>query len=295
MLVRWFRAYTYTIIFSSLIALLMWQVEGRSIKDTLTISLCIGLSICTVAFVLVSTNSIEPKIRSILTPPIGLCIAVLLSGWMVQDDMLYFLHVAPQRLWIMVFFGTIGFVVYVSAVRTTIAKKKLMVATENEAEQARQALQAQLALLRVQIVPHFLFNTLSNIHSLITHRPDDAQKTLENLSTLLRRSLEQADEQFISLKMEADILRAYLDIQKIRMGDRLQYQLDIPSELQQLSVPPLLLQPLVENAVKHGLDTAKGGSVEIKALQVEDSVYISVTDDGIGVQMTGSAISSHYP
>jgi len=293
MLVRWIRAYTYTIIFSTLIALLMWQVEGKPIQVNLIISLCIGLSICTISIALVATRRIEPKIRSVLTPAIGLCIGVVLSGWILYGDALYYLQVAPWRIWIMVFFGTVGSTIYVSYLRLKSAKKKLADAAEKETQQAEQALQAQLKLLQVQIVPHFLFNTLSNIHSLIAHRPQDAQRTLENLSVLLRRSLEQTDEQFITLQMEFKILRAYLDIQKIRMGDKLQYQLDIPKELYQLQIPSLLLQPLVENAVIHGLNTVEGGSVEVRVRQAGDLLHISVTDDGFGIQPACSTTGTH--
>jgi len=271
----------------------MWQVEGKPIRVNLIISLCIGLSICTISFALVATRRIDPKIRSLLTPAIGLCIGVLLSGWILYDDAFYYLSVAPRRIWIMVFFGTVGSAIYVSYLRVGSAKKKLADAAEKEAQQTEQAIHAQLTLLQTQIVPHFLFNTLSNIHSLIAHRPQDAQRTLENLSVLLRRSLDQTGEQFISLEMEFNILRAYLDIQKIRMGDRLRYHLDIPKELHQFCIPPLLLQPLVENAVIHGLDSVNGGSIEVMARQVGDSININVTDDGIGIQLAGSTAGTH--
>lgn len=289
---RWVLTYTFTIVFSTLTALMMWQVEGTPFQVNLIISMCIGLSICTISVVLAAIK-IEPTIRSILTPVTGLCIGVVLAGWMQYGDALYYPRVAPNRIWILFFFGTVGSVVYISYVRVNSAKEKLADSAKKAAQQAEQALQAQLTLLQTQIVPHFLFNTLSNIHSLIAHRPQDAQRTIENLSVLLRRSLEQTCEQFISLQMEFNILQAYLDIQKIRMGERLQYRLDIPKELHQFWIPPLLLQPLVENAVIHGLGTANGGSIEILARQVDESIHIKVLDDGPGVQLTGSVADTH--
>jgi len=258
-------------------------------------SLSIGLPLCTIDQLLLSfgkrpqfVRSIHPNIRKILVPTICILVGILLAGWVVFDDVLHYFHVAPKSLWVFFFFGAIGSTIYLSHMRIRESKIMLAESAAREVEQSQRAVQAQLAMLQAQIEPHFLFNTLSNIHSLVRDRPAEAQRTLENLSVLLRRSFEHTREQFISLEMEIDIVRAYLDIHKIRMGDKLMYSLDVPVELLRIEVPPLILQPLVENAVVHGLGAVTGGLVSVHVRCDNECVELSVVDDGVGIDATYS-------
>jgi len=151
------------------------------------------------------------------------------------------------------------------------------------ADLERQALDAQLRSLQAQIEPHFLFNTLANVVSLIDTAPADARRMLERLIALLRQSLAASRGEQVSLAQEADLLRAYLDILSIRMGPRLAFRIDIPDELLARRVPPLLLQPLVENAVQHGIEPkVEGGRVDVRARADGDSLLLEVSDDGLG-------------
>jgi sensor histidine kinase YesM len=150
-------------------------------------------------------------------------------------------------------------------------------------ELQRQALDAQLRSLQAQIEPHFLFNTLANVVSLIDSAPDDARRMLERLIDLLRASLAVSRSERTTLGQEAGLIAAYLDILRIRMGDRLSYTLSVPPNLTNVHIPPLTLQPLVENSVKHGLEPKlEGGSVHLSARTEGDSLLLEVEDDGLG-------------
>jgi signal transduction histidine kinase len=151
------------------------------------------------------------------------------------------------------------------------------------AELERQALDAQLRSLQAQIEPHFLFNTLANVVSLIDTAPADARRMLEKLIALLRQSLAASRAEQVSLGQETDLLRAYLDILSIRMGQRLSYEIDVPEELRGQRVLPLLVQPLVENAIQHGLEPkVEGGTVRVRAWSDGRALALEVSDDGLG-------------
>jgi sensor histidine kinase YesM len=151
------------------------------------------------------------------------------------------------------------------------------------AELERLALDAQLRSLQAQIEPHFLFNTLANVVSLIDVSPDKARRMLERLIDLLRASLAASRSERATLGQECDLVAAYLDILGIRMGDRLRYRIDVPADLANASIPPLALQPLVENAIRHGLEPKlAGGSITVRARRADGVLQLDVEDDGLG-------------
>jgi LytS/YehU family sensor histidine kinase len=133
----------------------------------------------------------------------------------------------------------------------------------------------------MQLQPHFLFNTLNTIAELVHDDPDKADEMITGLSDLLRRTLEMGDEQQITLAGEAALLETYLDIQRIRFGERLQVRIHIDEEVREALVPVLLLQPVVENAIRHGLSArAAAGRIEITARRDGGRLLIDVRDDG---------------
>lgn len=158
----------------------------------------------------------------------------------------------------------------------------------------KNAAEAELKLLQSQMEPHFLFNTLSNIISLIDTDHDKARRMLESLTAFLRCSLLTARQRTVTLSQELDLVQSYLEIFAMRMGDRLSYGIDVPESLRDFSIPPLLIQPLVENAVKHGLEPSmQGGTITVHAIREGNSVRISVSDTGAGINVasSGSGIS----
>ncbi|HVL76003.1 MAG TPA: histidine kinase [Noviherbaspirillum sp.] len=151
------------------------------------------------------------------------------------------------------------------------------------AEIERRALQAQLQLLQAQTEPHMLFNTLANLQGLIAVDPPRAGAMLDQLIQYLRASLSSSRAQAVTLEQEFALLDAYLGLMKVRMDARLSYRLDLPAELAALPVPPMLLQPLVENAIKHGLEPKlDGGALEVKATRRDRELVLSVCDTGLG-------------
>jgi two-component system, LytTR family, sensor kinase len=144
---------------------------------------------------------------------------------------------------------------------------------------------AQLAALRRQIEPHFMFNTLNSIAGLVRdHRNEAAVSMIVGLSEFLRRASEDSHRPQVTLAEEVEYLQRYLDIQKVRFGDRLQVNVDIPADLLHLQVPSLLLQPLVENAIKHGIaQRVAGGTVRVAGARDDGNLRLSVYNDGPSV------------
>ena len=151
----------------------------------------------------------------------------------------------------------------------------------------RQASEAQLMLLQSQLEPHMLFNTLANLRALIGSDPERATAMLDRLNGFLRATLEASRESptgHHTLHAEFERLRDYLELMGVRMGERLRFELHLPPKLAQHPVPPLLLQPLVENAIKHGLEPKlEGGMVRVSASAEAGMLTLAVEDTGLGL------------
>ena len=160
---------------------------------------------------------------------------------------------------------------------------------EREQEMGRLATEAELRALRAQLNPHFLFNALNTLGHLMQVSPDRALATLYQLTGLLRAVLRRTNGQFVALREELDIVASYLAIERERFQERLTVSIEVPQELQHARIPPLVLQPLVENAVKHGVGPIRdGGSVTVRAWRdttgddVAGFLRLTVVDTGIG-------------
>jgi sensor histidine kinase YesM len=150
-------------------------------------------------------------------------------------------------------------------------------------EAEKQSLAAQLRMLQAQIEPHFLFNSLANVAALIDTDRKLAGSLLEALIRYLRSSLARTRAEGGTLGDEVALLTAYLEVLKVRMGNRLDYRFDIVPELLAAAFPPMLLQPLVENAIRHGLEPkVAGGRITVSAQKQGERLRIAVADDGLG-------------
>ncbi|ADW71423.1 sensor histidine kinase [Granulicella tundricola] len=144
--------------------------------------------------------------------------------------------------------------------------------------------EARLNSLRMQLDPHFLFNALNTVSSQVEREPKLARKMIEHLGDLLRLSLDSQGVQEISLAEELAFLDHYLAIQKIRFGDALKVEMQIAPEVKDALVPSLFIQPLVENAIRHGISKrARGGVILLSARRFEEALMIQVLDDGVGL------------
>lgn len=157
----------------------------------------------------------------------------------------------------------------------------------------QQLTQSQLQALRMQLNPHFLFNTLQTISAIMETNVAGARRLMVELSDLLRRSLDSGRTPLVPLREEIDFLRRYLAIEAERMGPRLRVHLDVKPDAEGALVPPLLLQPLVENAIRHGISTlAAGGTVSVEAYVEYDLLVVDVYDSGPGFRTDAPAPAS---
>lgn len=168
---------------------------------------------------------------------------------------------------------------------------------------------SRLQLLRGQLHPHFLFNTLHSVSALLYDNPAAAERMLAGLRDLLRAALSDPDVQMVTLREELDFLKAYVEIEQTRLGGRLRVSWEVAAELERLPVPRLLLQPLVENAIRHGVAPRRsGGTVRVVARYEGEGAVLEVHDDGVGLPPgwaprpgavglanTRARIQDHYP
>jgi len=146
--------------------------------------------------------------------------------------------------------------------------------------------EARLNALRMQLDPHFLFNALNTISSHVERDPKLTRRMIEHLGDLLRMSLESKDRQEVPLIEEIAFLEHYLEIQKIRFGDQLRVVMDVGPGVRYAAVPAMVIQPLVENAIRHGISRrASGGTVTVRAVADGERLEIRVTDDGVGLPL----------
>ncbi len=153
----------------------------------------------------------------------------------------------------------------------------------NEQRLLRMKTKAELEALRAKVNPHFLFNTLNSISSLIPVDPAKAEEMVQKLSHLFRYILDASNHEFMKLIEEVEFIEEYLEIEKVRLGERLSYNIELDNKLADFSIPGLLLQPLVENSVKHGIATTEtGGNIQVKCATNNGFCEIKIDDNGKG-------------
>lgn len=212
---------------------------------------------------------------------IGLTLAFAISGVGSWSDIY-----VMRSMTIGLFFGLIGVITFLLSERIEMEKQQRQMA---QSESARREIEANLKLLQAQIEPHFLFNTLANVGSLIDTDPALAKQLLERLNDWLRVALVRARSDSAILGDELDMLENYLQILKVRFGERLRWLIDVPGDIRLTSFPPMLLQPLVENAVRHGIEPKiGGGEIFIRARIENGKLHCEVRDDGVGIQVADS-------
>jgi LytS/YehU family sensor histidine kinase len=195
-----------------------------------------------------------------------------------------------QTVILWVAFGSAISYFFYSKARIKISKEILQQERINRLTSEKETLEANLKLLQAQVEPHFLFNTLSNVLSLIDTDPTKGKSMLVDLIHYLRTSLSRTLPMVTTLDQEMNIIKAYLNIQKVRMGERLSFSIELPDALREHPFPPMLLQPLVDNAVKHGLEPAiEGGEISIKVVEENGLIRIEVQDTGNGFSFYNTA------
>jgi two-component system LytT family sensor kinase len=221
----------------------------------------------------------------LLLAPIGLEFLRQAIGARWTDHRLFYLSVPPASIWMLM----VVLLATVLGVATPIKIWNNARIEHRLQEQEKLLLAAKIEALAAQINPHFLFNTLASISSLIRTQPETARALVMRLSGLLRRLMRSTDH-FVTLREELEAIDEYLAIEVVRFGPQLKVDKQISPDTLDVVVPSMILQPLVENSIKHGFARKVGGGrITISAMRVDDHAVIEVRDDGLG--MTEAALS----
>lgn len=282
-----------TVVFNTVIALFLTHLGfGGGLVLNFLFSQCIGLCMC--AFILAGHCFVRgPSILAhgillMVAMPAGAVAGTFIGALIAGIPFSEIVEGRPARfiqlLFVGILFGTMITYFFFSRERISEAETQLQEEQIRGLTLEKKALETHLKLLQAQIEPHFLFITLSNVLSLLESDPVRGKAMLEDLTRYLRASLSRTRDRMTTLGQELDLLRAYLGIYKVRMGDRLRYTIDIPERLNHLPFPPMLVQPLVENALKHGLEPRmEGGEIHVSVEERQGCLRLSVADTGPGL------------
>lgn len=291
----------YALVLNVLCALFITYVlsGGQSFWLNLLASMCIG----GIAFLLIDGIRLAwwgeqrraPRLPFtalvIVSAAVAQVTGTMLFGWLADIEVPAPVAMSPRNVGMTVFtLAVAGTAILFFSSREKIARLQMEAAQEKARAEsvARHAMQTQLQLLQAQIEPHMLFNTLANLQGLISFDPDRAQLLLDQLIQYLRATLSSSRAGATTLEQEFSLMQAYLGLMSIRMGARLTYALDLPDDLRQIKVPPMLLQPLVENAIQHGLEPKiEGGHIHVQASSDGGVLTLTVSDDGLGLDHPG--------
>jgi len=223
-------------------------------------------------------------------PILGVFPGYLLAFWILRWRNGYEWLFAPRSIISIVALSLVltGLLLLIFVPRERAARAEATIAREQArvAAAEKETTTAQLKLLEAQVEPHFLYNTLANVVSLVDGEPALAKRMIERLIALLRATAAAATGS-ATLGGQVELLRAYLEILELRMGARLRWRIDLPAELAGLRVPPMLLQPIVENAIKHGLEpTVDGGALTVTVRRDDRRLLLEVADTGRGIRAT---------
>jgi signal transduction histidine kinase len=300
------RDFVYTFIFNTLIGLVFTALAlmfsdrvdlGRQLFVTFVFAQCIGYTIYLLMsgfFALVPAarggRTMARWIGYTVVPVIGVFIGYWIAATVLDARQSRAEMFTPRGMAAIAAVAVViaGILVAIFASRERAARAPALAAREEARANAaeKEATLARMQLLEAQVEPHFLYNTLAHVVSLVDAEPPLAKRMLHRLIDLLRATAASASAR-VTLGRELDLVRAYLDLIAMRMGPRLAWSIDAPADLAGVEVPPMLLQPVVENAIKHGLEpNVSGGRVDVRARREDGALVLTVTDTGVGVAAT---------
>jgi sensor histidine kinase YesM len=260
--------------------------SGKIFISNLIFSQFIGITclFCVyIAFYVFNTGKLRHQILIALGAIlVGSIVAVAARGISPADNMLAYVRNMSKSL----IFGSVFIFIFVSLEK--ISRANALIAEEKikSLDLEKRAVETELQLLQSQTEPHFLFNTLSNVISLLDAEPQKAKSMLRNFVDFLRTSMSVRRSGAIPVSQELELIRCYLGVMKTRMGKRLDYTIDADDAVLGHRIPPLLIQPLVENAIKHGLEPkTEGGRIALHGSREDDIIRIEIIDSGAGIDV----------
>lgn len=293
---EYIKHYAFTVLICLAIATLLWALGVDAFVESVVFSLCIGLSIhtITIAGIVLFHPSAVWKLW-ILSIPFGVAAGLSLGAWINQVPAAELIAGgSPMLSLIISLIASYVFYSYYSMIemRDLLRRREIAQVTSE-----KRLVETQLKLLQSQIEPHFLFNTLSHVVSLIGSDAERAEVMLRKLTQFLRVSLRRSRSERATLRDELDLIDDYLAILKIRMDERLTYTIHVDVDDDAFTFPPLILQPLVENAVVHGIEPLEeGGTINVSVTSEHERLVVRVADSGRGLGTgeggTGMGISN---
>jgi sensor histidine kinase YesM len=283
-----FRALSYTVLFDTFIALVLTGIRfGGGFVENFIISQCIGISICILVLIGLSLFKPANPLFMLFVVVVAIIIGTLI-GWTLGSmaaglPISFFEHHFIPAIILGIMFGSI--ISYFFFSRERISQTEILVQEERIKRLAKEKEMAEtnLRFLQAQIEPHFLFNTLSNILSLLDADLERGKSMLTDFIHYLRMALPKTRGETTTIGQEIEMIESYLNIFKVRMGERLHYRVEIQDQIKDIPFPPMLIQPLVENAIKHGLEPKiEGGELLIRGENRGNIVRVEITDTGMG-------------
>jgi anti-sigma regulatory factor (Ser/Thr protein kinase) len=302
---RFARDLGLTAVYSALAGVLITLVEGKPqiLYSQLVYSMCIGMVALSIIDGIRLAFLDDPlRRRHLLLPLLGMVVltapvahysGIVLGGVILGESWPSLAEYPNTRQLSMMLFTmlAVGSFALLLMNRERVERMKIEGSEARARAETveRQALQAQLRLLQAQIEPHMLFNTLANLQGLIAIDPSRASQMLDQLIQYLRATLSVSRAETTTLEQEFSALEAYLGLMAVRMGSRLAYRCRLPDDLRGARLPTMLLQPLVENAIAHGLEPkVDGGTITIEAARRGGGLEITVLDTGLGLDADGA-------
>jgi len=286
------RKYVSAVITVTVIVMLSSMMGfGEGFVTNFIIGQCVGT--CAFAFTFTALVFLRwkgPLVQmggAALAMAAGACAGILCGAFISGKDLFFYLpersELIVQVVILTVMGGSLFRFILNSQEKIRQARERIQAEKIKRLTIEKKVVETNLRLLQAQIEPHFLFNTLSNILSLLDTDVDRGKVMINDLISYLRISLYKTREDMATIGQEMEMTRAYLNIFKIRMGERLSYAIDIPESLRGIPFPPMLIQPLVENAIQHGLEPRiEGGGIRIAASAMPGKLRIDVADSGLG-------------
>jgi signal transduction histidine kinase len=260
-------------------------------RDLLVSALCVGYT-SMVLFTIagnIRQSRVPREVMQVLAIIAGSVIGTIGAGLLKGRDVR---HMFTERLagvsitmGLGIGFGCVVVAMFILREKHARGEAHLLLAEAERHQLEKNVLEARLQLMQAQVEPHFLFNTLANVQHLVETDPPEASRVLESLIHYLRAALPQMRESATNLGRELDMARAFLEINRVRMGSRLDFHIEVPEALKDRAFPPMMLISLVENAVKHGVDPCcESGSITIRAMETGGKLRVSVEDTGEGIR-----------